>query len=366
MHGTSFDVPKFSATDLYCAVVVTLPLLVVQALLWLPFTLLALPTLVAFRLYLSTLPRPLRRIDGPWCSAFGMLKVITFIGSIPALAMLSIWTALVWVWSTVSSLPYGITVRCLGQKKWRQIGTNLLLMLRYTRRPRWGWGDLCRAAMGSMDRQGFTEFVFGKPFWGVGSLLLAPVFKYALQCNMFLDELEPKFVNEWSDPPKPDLALDALDTFTTTFVCTALHSSRQRSFVDQHHTFAAHYPYPPDDVRPVTGMQFSERDKGVFLTRVVHRPSLETLREAGAPIMGDDVLRCIFHVQLLYSNPFHPLVGDVFVNVTRQHRVEHQMHCLASKSTYLGNRALEASHRLFGTSFLRGAMQYLEKFGLEP
>ena len=113
-------------------------------------------------------------------------------------------------------------------------------------------------------------------------------------------------------------------------------------------------------------MQFTDADKAMYLTTVVHDRDLRALREEGSLIRLDGVVSCVFDVRLLYSNPFHPLVGDVFVNVMSDHRVEHQMHCVASKSTYLGNQIYYLAHRLFATTFLRGAIKYLDRFGLDP
>lgn len=366
IDGTAFEIPKFGAADVYCAVVVALPLLALQVLLWVPFILLALPALAIFRLYLGTLPRPLRRIEAPRCRAFGVVKITTLLLSLPALVTLWAWVLLVWAWSVLSSLPFGLVVSGLLRGKWSVLGNNIVLAFQYCEWPAWNWGDICRGVIGSMDRQGFSEFVFGSILWGIGSLLLVPVFKYAMQCNLFLDELELKFANEWSEPPRPDLSAEYLETFTTTFVCTSLHSRAQRDFIDRQNTFAPHYPYPSPGRQAATGMQFSEKNKGIFLTKVIHNPDLEELSEAACSIKLEDVLRCVFRVQLLYTNPFHPLVGEVFVNVTRDRRVEHQMHCVASKSTYLGNRVYEAAHQLFATTFLRGSMEYLIQFGLDP
>lgn len=366
IDGTSFPIPRFGVVDLYCALVVTFPLLLLQAALWIPFTILTLPALAACWLYARTLPRPLRRIEGgPW-SAFAGLKILTGVLALPALTILLVWVPFVWLWALATSLPVGLLVRGLLQGRWRLLRHNVALAWAHAEWPRWSWGDVCRALIGTMHRQGFLELVFGKPYWGLGSLLLDPVFKYALQCNLFLDELEIKYANEWIDPPRPDASFEYLREFTSTFVCTALHSEPQRQFIGRENTFAAHYPYPASPSDVVTGMQFSEADKGVYLTQVYTDPDPKALREAGRPIRLDGVERCVFHVRLLYTNPFHPLVGDVFVNVTSEHRVEHQMHCVASKSTYLGNRAYDFAHRLFATTFLRGAMRYFDRFGLEP
>jgi hypothetical protein len=365
LDGTEFSVPPFGVTDLYAAAVVTLPLLVLHGLLWVPFTILTLPALAACWFYQKRQPRPLRSIENGPGSAFARLRLFTSVTAFPAIVLLCLWVSLVWVWSFIAALPFGLLVCGLIRGRWRSLKHNFALVYEYSDWPCWNWGDLCRSVIGSMHRQGFFEFTIGKPFWGIGSLMLQPIFKYALQSNVLLDELENKFANQWINPPRPGVSFAYLHEFTKRFVCTALHAEEERSFIDHETTFAAHYPYPrSEDSQTVTGMQFTEADKAIYVTKVAHDCDVEQLRRQGSRLREDGVESCVFHVQILYTNPFHPLVGDVFVNVTSDSRVEHQMHCLASKHTYLGNRAYYLAHRLFGTTFLRAAMKYFDEFGL--
>jgi len=191
--------------------------------------------------------------------------------------------------------------------------------------------DIIAAIIGQLNRQGLFEI------WsGISAMCaLQPLFKYCCFCNPFIHKLDHLFTNQWSDKldanwsGKHDeedyrimgLALKSLIAYATL-------DDAYRRVIDAW-PFIGYYPYPTKNntTKTVNGMQYSgTHDLGLFANRF----TLITTT-CHTSMLSDNVCRSnkakygLVSVYLQLWNPYHFCVGEVEVNVRKDHRVEHPM-----------------------------------------
>ena len=221
----------------------------------------------------------------------------------------------------------------------------------------WPFSDLVAAFIGGLDRQGFCEFVIAVP----QMVAVVPAVKHTIVNNPFLYRLQEVYVNQWTPPLDPDgdgeflYDLDDRATFRETIqaqVCRSLLRERNRAHTDTW-PFAGHHQYPPP-ARPsktVAGLQFSKAGPGRWT--LISHTTLGFLVPGNLPRSRYAAWN-LLRVHLLWYNPWYIISGYVEVNVRKDSGLEHPMWLIADPSSKLHCAVLNAINQIFvatGNSF---------------
>lgn len=330
-YATEKIIPKWGIGDIYNCIFVIAPLAPIFLIFCVIFEILIFPVIVICYCFAACQTKPKRRLEG---CGFQLFCLCLLPIAAPAIIVLWTWVIIVWFFSFFASMPFGIVriLFCDGAA----ILNNFRLIWQFSRTtPFYLWSDVRRALIGCVYR------------------LASAFVKYAMIVNPWLYTLEIQFCNQWSPPlhGEPDEIGNAL----LAMISQSLHNKNDREAIDRSR-FAPHYPFPPKSRRSVIGSQFGEHLKYATFTKTTFKIDLSEIPSD----RSQDMERNLYFVELMYTNPFHFLAGDVYVGRRKDLKWEHPMYCLQPKVGYFGALFYSNVNELFRVFAPNDATRWIE------
>jgi len=323
----------------YCMITTALWMLPKMLVLFLPVLLLQIPGVVWVRCYVACLRPGTESVERT--AMFWVSFAVVFFLYLPAgiLAVVSLMLDYVFYWIfgitfCVCTCRYGAVWRSMKAIHPYRNGPWILLHL----------PDIYVSVIGQTCRQGMLEVL-----WLLSNMwLIMPWYKYYMNCNPWLDDLDHRFVNQISTTCADINASDPTRSakIGREIISRAKHFPGRAQKVDLWH-FVPHYPYPPPGRRYAMGMQQggSGMKSCMLMVHTTHAN-----RADGNCTEQHVASNCckvpVYRVMLWYNNPYHHFTGWVEAHpstgeasqLDKADGGEHPMWLVGSKSPLTSKR----------------------------